>query len=89
MVCASDYLAQAIIIEAQAAGLRVPEDLAVIGFGNIPLAGHMRPTITTVDLHTNRIPAEVLRVLDVRARGEAFPKQHIDLGFDIIARESA
>jgi LacI family transcriptional regulator, gluconate utilization system Gnt-I transcriptional repressor len=89
VVCASDYLAQAIIVEAGASGLRVPDDLAVIGFGNTPMAGDMRPTITTVDLHTKRIPAEVLSVLDARGRGETLPRQHIDLGFDIIARESA
>lgn len=89
VVCASDYLAQAVIIEAGASGLRVPGDLAVIGFGNTPIAADMRPTITTVDLHTKRIPGEVLRVLDARGRGDAVPRQHIDLGFNIIARESA
>src|SRR5690606_15435621 len=32
VVCGSDHLAQGLIVEAQAAGLRVPDDLGVVGF---------------------------------------------------------
>lgn len=89
VVCSSDYLAQAVIIEAQADGRAVPRDLAVIGLGESPLAAQMRPGITTVDIHTHRMAPEILRILEARARGLPVPRQHINLGFGIIARESA
>ncbi|GAM04113.1 LacI family DNA-binding transcriptional regulator [Novosphingobium sp. MBES04] len=89
VVCGSDYLAQGILIEAQHAGLSVPEDLAVMGFGNSLLAGEMRPTITTVDVDGSRIAREVLAVLRKHGEDPTFEHQSVDVGFRIIARESA
>lgn len=88
VVCGSDWIAQGLIVEAQAAGMRVPDQLAVTGFGNLRLAGDMRPTITSMDIDGARIAREVMRVLRARAAGEDV-ERHIDIGFRVIARESA
>ena len=89
VVCGSDWIAQGLIVEAQAAGVRVPDQLAVTGFGNLRLAGDMRPTITSVDIDGARIATEVNGVLRRRAAGEPVAGTQIDVGFHIIARESA
>jgi LacI family gluconate utilization system Gnt-I transcriptional repressor len=89
VVCSSDWLAQGLLVEAQAAGVRVPDDLAVIGFGNLALAAEMRPTITTIDIDGARIGREAIGVLRRRAAGEQVAERHIDVGFRLIARESA
>jgi LacI family gluconate utilization system Gnt-I transcriptional repressor len=88
VVCGSDWIAQGLIIEAQASGVRVPDQLAVTGFGNLQLAGEMRPTITSVDVDGARIAREVMRVLHARAAAEKIDRR-IDVGFRVIARESA
>lgn len=88
VVCGSDWIAQGVLVEAQAAGLRIPDDIAVTGFGNLRLAGDMRPTITSVDIDGTRIAREALSVLRSRLAGEDVPTR-IDIGFQIIARESA
>ncbi|WP_338446382.1 LacI family DNA-binding transcriptional regulator [Pelagerythrobacter marensis] len=88
VVCGSDWLAQGFIVEAQSAGLRVPDQLAVIGFGNSSIAGEMRPTITTVDIDGARIAREALAAVRRHAGSEEQPRT-IDLGFRLIARESA
>jgi len=89
IVCGSDVLAQGVIIEAQAAGVRVPEQLAVIGFGNLAIAGDTRPSITTVDVDGARIGREAVSVLRRRAAGEEITRRVIDVGFRLVARESA
>lgn len=89
VLCASDMLAQGIIVEASAAGLKVPEDIAVVGFGNAAIAGEMRPTITTVEIDGRRLAQEIMQVLRERLDGEGFDKKTVDLGFKIIGRESA
>ncbi|HEX7693591.1 MAG TPA: substrate-binding domain-containing protein, partial [Sphingomonas sp.] len=84
-----DWIAQGLIVEAQAAGVRVPDKLAVTGFGNLRMAGDMRPTITSVDVDGGRVAREAIRVLRARAAGEKITERRIDVGFRIIARESA
>lgn len=46
---ANDQSAIGAIRAAREAGLRVPEDLSVIGFDNIPEAAYCHPALTTVD----------------------------------------
>lgn len=89
VVCGSDLLAQGVIVEAMAAGVKVPEQLAVVGFGNLAIAGDMRPSITTIEVDGARIGRETVAVLRRRAAGERIANKVIDVGFRLIARESA
>jgi len=89
VVCSSDWVAQALIVEAQAAGLRVPDDLAVLGFGNMAFAAEMRPTITTVEIDGTRIARECAAMLRQRALSQEIVERRIDVGFRLVVRESA
>ena len=48
ILCFSDVVAAAVVHAAEDAGLRVPEDLSVVGFDDSPMAARMRPALTTV-----------------------------------------
>jgi len=48
IVYANDLMAIAGMSAAQTRGLHVPEDLSVTGFDDTPIAGHLRPPLTTV-----------------------------------------
>ena len=48
LLCFSDVMANGVVRAAEARGLRVPDDLSVVGFDDSPLAGRMRPALTTV-----------------------------------------
>ena len=89
VVCSSDWLAQGLLVEAMAAGVAVPDELAVIGFGNLALAEEMRPTLTTVDIDGARIGREAVDILRRRAAGDTGPIADVDVGFRLVARESA
>jgi LacI family transcriptional regulator len=45
---ANDEMAFGALEAIKAHGLRIPEDIAIIGFDDIPLAAHLRPSLTTV-----------------------------------------
>ena len=49
VICSSDVMAIGVIQEAVVAGLRVPEDLSVVGFDGIDAIGWTRPPLTTVE----------------------------------------
>ncbi|MBM4427405.1 MAG: LacI family transcriptional regulator [Chloroflexi bacterium] len=46
--CANDQMAMGFLRAMQEHGLRAPADIAVVGFDDIPLAGYMQPTLSTV-----------------------------------------
>ena len=48
IICGSDLMALGVIREAHSRGLRVPEDLSVIGFDDSPLMAFTEPALTTV-----------------------------------------
>ncbi len=48
IVCSHDMLAKQVLIHVQEQGLRVPEDISIIGFDDIPLCQTTEPPLTTV-----------------------------------------
>ena len=48
VVCANDETALGLILGALGRGLRVPDDVAVTGFDDMPMAALVRPGLTTV-----------------------------------------
>lgn len=44
----NDQMAADAVLAAQERGLRVPEDIAVVGFDDVPLASYVTPALTTV-----------------------------------------
>jgi len=59
----TDEIALTVLHEAEALGLCVPDDLSVIGFGNIPQAAAVRPGLTTFDQSTREAASKIGEVL--------------------------
>lgn len=55
IVCASDLLAKGVIDNCIRHGYRVPEDVSVIGFDNIPIAATTEPPLTTIAQQRNEL----------------------------------
>lgn len=89
VITGSDMLAHGLILEATKKGLRVPQDMAVVGFGDIGLSAHVDPAITTVRIDGTRIAERTLEVIRDRAEGIEPESNRIDCGFEIVQRESA
>lgn len=48
IICSHDLLANAAIVQCQELGKRVPDDVSIIGFDDLPLAGYTIPPLTTI-----------------------------------------
>ena len=59
----NDSTAIAVLQEVKKAGYRVPEDIAVVGFGDGPVATICSPTLTTVEQNGYEIGYEATRFL--------------------------
>lgn len=88
LVCSSDTLAQGALMEAQARGINIPKDLAVIGFGDLDFAAANFPAITTVSIDRHRMGQLAAEQLLNRLQGKEVTKPIIDLGFTMVPRDS-
>ncbi len=86
--CSSDQLAHGVLVEAQARGLRVPEDLAVCGFGDADFAAHTLPSLTTVHVDGAAIGRLAAQLIVDRCRGQVVAQPVVDVGFRIVERAS-
>ena len=63
VLCANDFYAIGVMKAAQAAGLRIPEDLSVVGFDDIDVVAMMSPPLTTVRVPKMEIGACAANIL--------------------------
>ncbi|WP_067933229.1 LacI family DNA-binding transcriptional regulator [Alicyclobacillus kakegawensis] len=84
---ASDLMAIGGMREALANGLRVPEDLAVVGFDNIDLTELVSPTLTTVGQHRYEMGMTAAEMLIGMLERDEPPQGRL-LAPELIVRES-
>jgi DNA-binding LacI/PurR family transcriptional regulator len=61
--CANDHMALGLLRALQQAGRRVPEDLSVVGFDDLPEAEYFGPALTTVRQDFDELGRRALRAL--------------------------
>ena len=87
--CCNDDLAHGAIYQCQRRGIPVPEQLAICGFNDLPASAWMKPSVTTIGTPRYRIGFEAATLLRAAIDGNPPPTTCIDLGFTLMARESA
>lgn len=86
--CSSDQFAQGMLVEAKARGLSVPQDIAVIGFGDQEFAAFTDPPLTSVRVDRDELGRAAADALLARFSGTPPSSHVIDIGFKIILRGS-
>ncbi|MER7250457.1 LacI family DNA-binding transcriptional regulator [Kribbella sp. NPDC000426] len=85
----SDEVALGILEAARARGLRVPEDLSLVGFDDTEVARLASPPLTTVRQPLREMGAVALRTAMQLAAGEQVASHHVELATTLIVRGSA
>lgn len=89
VVAANDYIAMSLISALHKEGLRVPEDISVVGFDDHPMSALFQPPLTTVKLPVRE--AAIIAVNELEERllvgGKSTPKKII-LPSELVVRES-
>jgi LacI family gluconate utilization system Gnt-I transcriptional repressor len=84
----NDDLAQGALLAALRLGITVPERVAISGFNDLTGSDQMLPTLTTVRTPRAKIGEAAATMLAGLIRGEVQPEHLIDLGFEIVERNS-
>ena len=89
--CSNDSIAFGVISALQAAGHRVPEDVAVIGIDGVRATEFSSPPLSTVAPDKDAIASAALDELDRQMRtppGRDMPVQHVTVPTHVVARAS-
>lgn len=84
-----DQVALGVIEAARNRGLRVPEDLSIVGFDDTQLARLASPPLTTIRQPLREMGAVALRTALQLAAGEKIDSHHVELATNMIVRASA
>ncbi len=74
---ANDEIAYGLCLEARELGVRVPEDLSVVGFDDTDLSFVFSPPLTTVRQPVQDMAKAALRAVIALVQGEEKPKRHV------------
>jgi LacI family transcriptional regulator len=88
IVCANDQTAFGVMSALRKHGLSVPGQVAVTGFDDIPLARHLRTSLTTVRQPIKQMGTTAFDVLYSMLNRERLPARDIVLPTELIRRES-
>ncbi|GHE96768.1 LacI family DNA-binding transcriptional regulator [Streptomyces fumanus] len=84
----NDEIAVGVVESARARGLRVPEDLSVVGFDDTSVARMASPPLTTVRQPLREMGATALRIALRLADGEKAESHHLELATELVVRAS-
>ncbi|MGW5271608.1 LacI family DNA-binding transcriptional regulator [Streptomyces sp. NPDC004044] len=85
----NDISAAGVLRALRAAGRSVPDDIAVVGFDDIPMAEHTEPPLTTVRQPTRQMGETAARLLLSHLGGTATPDAPVVLPTELVVRLSA
>lgn len=84
----NDEMAAGALDAAQAAGIRVPQDISLAGFDDNAVARTVRPGLTSVRQPLEEMSEAACQLLAERMLHPTGPKQHKQVPFQIVERES-
>ncbi|WP_062380876.1 LacI family DNA-binding transcriptional regulator [Pseudomonas abietaniphila] len=83
----NDDLAQGAALEALRRGIKIPEQVSLIGFNDLPGSAHMVPRLTSIRTPREEVGQRAAQLLLGLLDGNVQQAQ-VDLGFELVVRES-
>ncbi len=87
IICGNDVLGFGAILEAQHSGICIPEEVSVVGFDDLVLSRHLKPSLTTIRVPTQEMWCRAADMLLARLNGDDTPRA-VEIETSLIVRES-
>lgn len=84
----SDHQAHGVYVEAARRGVRIPDDLSVVGFDDVQLCEWIAPRLTTVRQPLSEMAGEATRMVLELDRQEGPTQRRVELATSLVVRES-
>lgn len=86
--CINDDLALGALFESQSQGIAVPERMGIVGFNDLEMMAAAEPPLTSVRTRRHEMGRRAVEMVLARLAGEEPEAKVVDLGFELVARES-
>lgn len=84
----NDLLAIGVMHAVAERGLRIPEDISIVGFDDIVQSAFLTPALTTVQMHAEEMGRTAARLLFERMADPERPPQHVEVPTLLVKRSS-
>ena len=84
----NDDLAHGALLEAMRSGIKIPEQVAVLGFNDLPSSAHMVPRLSSISTPREAIGRRAAEQMLTLMAGNAVAEPVVDMGFELKVRES-
>ncbi len=88
VLCAYDEIAMSLICELKKLGIRVPEDISVMGINNVPTAAYAAVPLTTIEEDQEGGYAAAVELLFDKIINETKEVKTVSMSYRIVERES-
>ncbi|NKB76030.1 MAG: substrate-binding domain-containing protein [Gammaproteobacteria bacterium] len=87
VICGNDVLAMGALFEANSQNIQVPQQLSITGFDNLPITEHLRPSLTTIDVPSEKMGIEAAKSIIENLRSGTTIQSKL-LKADLLIRET-
>jgi len=85
IICGNDVLAYGALLECQASGHKVPHEISITGFDDLPMSTHIQPPLTTMHVPSAEMGQKAADYLLACLNGETVP-EHTEIEVNLILR---
>jgi len=87
--CSNDMLAAGALFECARHRIRVPQDVAIMGFADLPIAASIEPRLTSMQVSASEMGIRAGQMLMGHLAGQLPRERIVNLGFAVVERDSA
>lgn len=89
LFCTNELIAIGAVVVCGRRGKRIPQDVAIAGFGDVEATSIITPALTTVRIRGYEMGQQAAGILARRLSGETSEPEIVDVGYEVVWRDSA
>lgn len=89
LFCSNELIAIGAVVECRRRGVKIPDDVAIVGFGDVETAVLIDPPLTTVHIRGGDMGRRAAAMIIDRLRGVVSAESVVDVGVDFRWRGTA
>ena len=89
ILASNDAIGAALLMEANDKGIKVPDQLSILGFGDFPISEYLSPvSLSSINLHRDIVAKTTADMMIRMAQDTNYEGEIINVGYEIIPRAS-